>query len=260
MAILSLPDGPEYREVPDCPGYFAGTDGSLWKCWTGGRWPRRVPTWVRVTGTPTTSGGHLRVVMRTAAGFRVTDFLHRVVLTTFVGPCPAGTIGCHDPDPDPANCAVGNLRWATPTANSEDCKRHGRFRSGSRVRTANLSSEDVARVFAMRRAGLTHRAIAGAFGVGRVGITRVLRGDRYRDEGAARDGCPAKATTTNHARGSRHPGSKLTEQQVAEMKRLRAEGWLQKKLAERYGVTAPTVSDILRGKYWSHVAPAPPPP
>lgn len=251
MALGSLPEGTSYREVPDCPGYFAGEDGSLWKCWTGGRWPRRTDRWVRVRGTPTTQSGHLRVCLRTAAGLRVTDFLHRVILTTFVGPCPDGEIGCHDPDPNPANCALGNLRWATPTANAEDCKRHGRHPRGSQVARANLGDEDVPEVFRLRRAGMTHQAIADRFGIRRALVTRVLLRQRYSH--VVVPDAASSPVVGNYARGSRHPNAKLSDDSVAEMKRLSRGGWTQRALAKHFGVHQGTVCDILNGKYWSHV-------
>lgn len=252
MALDSLPVGPEYREVPGCPGYVAGDDGTLWSRWTGGRWPKDSGRWVRVNATPTTTAGHLRVCLRTEAGFRVFEFLHRVILTTFVGPCPDGTIGCHDPDPNPANCALTNLRWGTPTDNSEDCKRHGRFARGEKMPQAKLRDEDVPEVFRLRREGVTQQEIADRFGVRRLLITRILARHRYAHV-AVRD-TQQKPVKGNYVRGATHHNAKLNEAKVAEMKRLRQEGWKQHALATRYGVAQCTVSDILKGKFWGHVA------
>lgn len=67
--------------------------------------------------------GHLRVSLcRNGRVKRM--WVHRLVLSIFVGPCPDGLEGCHD-DGDPANNAVDNLRWDTKSANARDRQRHG---------------------------------------------------------------------------------------------------------------------------------------
>lgn len=252
--VSLLPAGPEYREVPDCPGYMAGSDGVLWSCWTKGRWPRRTEKWWRVKGTPTTQGGHLRVVLRTAAGFRVTDFLHRIILTTFVGPCPMGMIACHDPDHNPANNSVSNLRWDTPTANIADTKRHGRHTQGDMHPKAKFRDADVPEVFRLRHAGKTHDEIAAVFGVRRALVTHILLRKTYAhvDVGGL-DELPQPKVKKKYATGERQWKAKLTEDEVREMRRLSADGWLQEELAAKFGVGSGTVSTIVNRKSWAHV-------
>jgi len=251
--VSLLPAGPEYREVPDCPGYMAGSDGTIWSCWTRGRWPKRTGDWqLAPRRREKKAGAHFAVLLRTAAGFRVTEFVHRVILTTFVGPCPDGMISCHDPDHDPANNAVNNLRWATPTDNMEDCHRHGRRVCGSKSYNATITEADVEEMFNLRRSGLTHAAIAAKFGVRQQTVTRVLTRQRWRHVVVADTSQAGEKVQTNHARGGRHPLAKMTESSVLEMKRLRREGWTQKRLAEKYGVSQGTISDILTGKIWTH--------
>jgi hypothetical protein len=54
-------------------------------------------------------------------------------------------------------------------------------------------------------------------------------------------------------RGSKTPGSKLTEEGVKEIRRLKAEGMSQTKIAAIYGVTQVNISMIVRRKLWAHV-------
>lgn len=49
--------------------------------------------------------------------------IHRLVLLTFIGPCPDGEEGCHN-DGNPANNRLSNLRWDTHIENISDCIRH----------------------------------------------------------------------------------------------------------------------------------------
>jgi hypothetical protein len=56
------------------------------------------------------------------------------------------------------------------------------------------------------------------------------------------------------ARGERIPSSKLTEAQVIDIRlRYRSGGVLQRELAAEYGVSQPTITDLLAGRTWKHV-------
>ena len=51
--------------------------------------------------------------------------VHRLVLETFVGTCPAGLEGCHN-NGNPSDNRLVNLRWDTKSANAKDRVAHGR--------------------------------------------------------------------------------------------------------------------------------------
>lgn len=68
--------------------------------------------------------GHLYVTL-TKNGEQKHYSAHRLVLETFVGPCPEGMEACHFPDRNPANNNLDNLRWGTPDDNKNDMKVHG---------------------------------------------------------------------------------------------------------------------------------------
>lgn len=54
-------------------------------------------------------------------------------------------------------------------------------------------------------------------------------------------------------RGSAHGRARLTEESVAEARRLKAEGWSYPALARRYGVNRVTLFYAISGRTWSHV-------
>lgn len=54
--------------------------------------------------------------------------------------------------------------------------------------------------------------------------------------------------------GTRNGRAKLTEDQVREVFQLRALGWSQQKIADRFGVHQTGVSGILRGASWRHLS------
>ncbi len=83
----------------------------------------------RVLKLATSSRGYLFAHL-SHEGRRARVYAHRLVLTVFVGPAPAGMQACHN-DGVKTNNALANLRWDTPAANSRDAIAHGQH-SGTR--------------------------------------------------------------------------------------------------------------------------------
>ena len=61
-----------------------------------------------------------------------TLLIHRLVLESFVGPCPDGMVACHI-DGDPHNNDIDNLRWDTASSNTLDSVRHGTHPAASKT-------------------------------------------------------------------------------------------------------------------------------
>lgn len=57
-------------------------------------------------------------------------------------------------------------------------------------------------------------------------------------------------TAPPHKIGSKNGRAKLREEQIPEIRRLRAAGWSQQKIADRFGVNQTIISGVLRGVYW----------
>lgn len=64
--------------------------------------------------------------------------------------------------------------------------------------------------------------------------------------------CIAKGRFRSH-RGENHNLARLTETQVLEIRRLRADGWPHKAIAERFAITTNHVSMICRRRIWTHL-------
>ncbi|WP_458317136.1 NUMOD4 domain-containing protein [Mycolicibacterium brisbanense] len=58
-------------------------------------------------------------------GHRRDALVHRLVLESFIGPCPEGLEGCHRND-DPSDNSLSNLRWDSRGSNQKDSVRNGR--------------------------------------------------------------------------------------------------------------------------------------
>ena len=54
-------------------------------------------------------------------------------------------------------------------------------------------------------------------------------------------------------KGSRHGMSKLTEGDIPTIFYLRAQGWLQRDIAKRFGINQTKISAVLHRKTWRHV-------
>ena len=65
----------------------------------------------------------------------------RLVLESFVGPCPENQECCHD-DGDRGNNKLNNLRWGTSIDNGNDKRRHG-VAKGMRNSNSKLTENDV---------------------------------------------------------------------------------------------------------------------
>lgn len=54
-------------------------------------------------------------------------------------------------------------------------------------------------------------------------------------------------------RGERHPGARLTDDAVRDIRRLASAGQTHDALSEQFGVSRRQVNDVVRGRSWSHV-------
>lgn len=95
--------------------------------------PRKDTAGRRVNGKtlkPGTNGqtGHRFVCLHDQEGQIRQVYVHRIVLESFIGPCPEG-MECLHWDDTPENNELSNLRWGTRLDNIHDC-----FRNGGRKR------------------------------------------------------------------------------------------------------------------------------
>jgi hypothetical protein len=158
-----------YAPVPQFPGYFAGDDGSIWSNKSGG-WRQRKLTPNRKMG------GRLFVCLAGPNGNR-TRWVHRLVLESFIGPCPDGSECCHN-NGDRLDNRLENLRWDTHESNVADAERHGsnRDKLGTGNAKTKLTEESVRELMGLYRAGWGKTALARRFGVGFNTVVRIVNG------------------------------------------------------------------------------------
>jgi hypothetical protein len=123
-------------------------------------------------------------------GKSIATYIHRLVLETFVGPCPEGMECRHFPDRNPANNRLDNLQWGTSKQNKDDRAFHGTDNAGERNGMAKLSRDavvEIRRVIAQGMVGRQKRlpkgalqAIADKFGVTYGAIKEIRNGNNWR--------------------------------------------------------------------------------
>ena len=100
--------------------------------------------------------------------------IHRLVLETFVGPCPEG-MECRHLDGDSYNNNLNNLCWGTRILNHKDKIKHGTSLRGVKNPQAKLTDGAVRDIRAMYITGLFSRNIlVEIFGVCRQSIDNII--------------------------------------------------------------------------------------
>jgi len=158
---------PEFRDVPDFPGYAVSNDGRVRSTKTHGRRRYRDQLSYEMAITPD-SGGYLGVKL--CSGGKVKRFaVHVLVLTVFSGQKPLGMEGRHKNGNKLDNRAE-NLEWTTRKINAGDRILHGTQVRGETTGTAKLTRENVEEILRSTR---SISALARHYQVGRTAIRRV---------------------------------------------------------------------------------------
>jgi len=99
--------------------------------------------------------------------------VHRLVLETYVGPCPEGMQCCHN-DSNKVNNTLKNLRWDTISSNRYDAVSMGMCVGETNGRS-KLTEANVRMIVYQYRTGLfTQRALAAEYNVSQRAITCIV--------------------------------------------------------------------------------------
>lgn len=173
----------------------------------------------------------------------------------------------HGPPPTPRHYAAhschntscvnpNHLRWATSKENNADKVDNGTSNRGARCGASKLTDEQVIKIrvlYATRQA--SQYELSKLFGVSQQVISNITSGVSWADTGGP---ITKEPKGSRSKKGSRHHSSKLTEDQICEIRiAYRLRQVTQKSLAKSYGVSKSTISLIVRGKIWGHVSEQP---
>jgi hypothetical protein len=130
--------------------------------------------------------GHQHIILK-KNGKRFTKLVHRLVLETYVGPCPEGMEACHN-DGNPKNNNLSNLRWDTRKANHADAIKQGTHRGlhnyGENCGTSKLNENKVRIIFYSYFSGLfLQKEIAKLFNIRASLVSLIVSGKRWKHLG-----------------------------------------------------------------------------
>lgn len=162
-------DSERVMPIPGHPGYYVSDAGRIYSSWTGSGPGSHVGSALRTIRPIAAPDGRVQVNLRGK-----THRVANLVLTTFMGPRPPGMQACHFPDRDPANNALTNLRWDTPTGNQRDKVAHGTTNDAERNGSARMSRSDVQEVRRRASLGEPHASLAREFNVSRSAIQQAV--------------------------------------------------------------------------------------
>ena len=110
-------------------------------------------------------------------------FIHRLMLETFVGPCPMG-MECRHLDGDRKNNKLNNLEWSTHITNMEDQIKHGTLFNKARGTDhyfSKLNEKQVGIIkYLLKTKILFQKEIGKIFGVSRMTISDIKNNKTWK--------------------------------------------------------------------------------
>jgi hypothetical protein len=229
----------KWKAIPDFPLYEASNMGNIRSYQK--RNGRPCPHVLK----PTPNGkGRLRVFLA-RDGIIHTLQLHRLILETFVGPCPEGQEACHNND----NCQdnrIENLRWDTPEANRADQRRNNKYCRGEDRPEAKLTEAQVVEIRTRFANGEKAQKLADEYGICRDGIYHIKAGYVWKHVGGP-------INYVGHNKGENGGRSKLKEHEVLQIRELHKQGLSSSAIASRFDTNRRNVSFIVNRKTWAHI-------
>lgn len=216
--------------------------------------PRSVATfWGKVQKTETcwlwdgqiNAGGYGRmgIYVKGQSGHgQVAFYAHHLGWLLEKGPIPDGLLVLHKCDV-PRCVRPDHLYLGTHAENMKDMKDRGRSPRGSAGAKAKLTEEDVARIRELRGT-LSQSEIAREYGVTQAIISKAQLGQTWAHVAGANERWVAPCYA--HTKGQGNGRAKLTDADVARIRRLRNE-LSQSKIAKRFGISKLTVHRLQRG-------------
>jgi len=154
----------EVRVYPYNNNYSISNNGCVWS--------KRNQRWLKPT-----KGNHGYYTVNLGGGVKS---VHRLVLETFVGPCPEGKETRHL-NSNKADNRLENLCWGTRSENQLDAVRHGTHSFIVHKPSAKLTETDVRMIIYMYRTGLfTQKEIAKIYNVTRGNIGYIVNKKSWR--------------------------------------------------------------------------------
>ncbi len=166
----------EIREIKGFDGnYLISIDGSIWSRYVKGgqgsigKFEKLKITYERYCTVNLSFNGKNKKYQ-----------VHALVLETFIGSCPKGSV-CRHLDGDTSNNNVLNLKWGTSKENSEDMIAHGNNCPGEKNGFSKLTNESVLGIRDIHEFGNMYlREISKIYNISRTTIYDVIKKKTWR--------------------------------------------------------------------------------
>lgn len=161
--------------IKDFEDYLINDEGTIWstKIYRG-----RHPKFLKPGNA--NKHGHQQVTL-CKNGKVFTKLIHRLVLETFVGPCPDG-MECRHLNGNPSDNRLNNLRWGTHKENMLDRNKHQTDNKGERSYLSKLTWEDVRQIRSLHKQGISKQNIAKLYPVKRRKISWIVNNKTWVEE------------------------------------------------------------------------------
>lgn len=159
------------KEIPGFPGYFITKDGRIWS-------NKQRKLWRRLK---LDRDGYFQVDLWKEKR-SIFCGVHRLVLETYVGPCPEG-MQCRHLNGVRTDNRLDNLCWGTPKENMQDRELHGNtfHAQGEKQGASKLTERDVRMIVYMYRTGeFFQREIAEIYNIGRELVSKIILRKRWK--------------------------------------------------------------------------------
>jgi hypothetical protein len=165
-----------FKTIPDFPNYEIDEAGHVFSCFFN---KRRELTWRRPTWNSISKcWGYFQVKISGKNGTKL-KAVHRLVLQTFVGPCPEGMEARHL-DGSKYNNHLSNLAWGTRQQNSGlDKIAHGTSNRGVRNGSSIFKPGEVELIAKLIRGNVPISIIKRIFKCGYNSIWYIKNGDHW---------------------------------------------------------------------------------
>lgn len=228
----------QWRPIPDFEGYEVSNHGRVRSYWKQARGRPRYDQWIiakepqrflSTNGKASKDGRYPVVYLKSQ-----TRYVHRLIMSAFVGPCPEGLIVCHNDD-NPDHNHLSNLRYDTPQSNVHDAIASGNWQPGEAVK--KLTPNDVITIRNMALNRITYRAIARRYPIQPTAVYAICSGHTYGDVGGP----------ITQEKQTKYKPRKLTDEQIALIRHKLRSGCVQADLAREYDVSNSFISRIKSG-------------
>lgn len=161
------------KTIPGFPNYAISKDGRVWSKPRKSKQNHSIGD--RVLKGIFNTGGYLRVDL-CQESIKCSRLIHRLILESWIGPCPEGMEACHN-NGNRTDNRLENLRWDTHSNNLYDSVKHGTHvdSRGGNHGASKLHEEEVRQIVNIYNQGeITQQKLANIFGVARSTIQNII--------------------------------------------------------------------------------------